>query len=228
MSYHRLSLSILIWLRVAIFGLLYASLIGFFHLTLNEIAPYWPIIFIVGNLLTLLIFDIILRRKDLSFFRFLLNIMQTKTSKKEFLYTFLWMFGAGVGGMILISMLFFQGPPPDLIYSVSWSWGLLYIIFFPTTAALSEIPFYYGFIDTSWKVKKSHSIILLLYIILVYGVQHAFLPLLWDIKFILFRIISFVPLMILIGIYRRKNKSLKSVIIVHGLMDLSTVIQMLI
>jgi|GEM_PF-4059274 hypothetical protein len=228
MSYHRFSLSILIWLRVAIFGILYASLIGLFRLTLNEIAPYWPIIFIVGNLLTLLIFDIILRHKNQSFFRFLLSIMQAKISKKEFLYTFLWMFGAGVGGMILISILFFQGPPPDLIYSVSWSWGLFYIIFFPTTAALSEIPFYYGFIDTSWKVNKSHSIIPLLYIILVYGIQHAFLPLLWDIKFILFRIISFIPLMILIGIYRRKNKSLKSVIIIHGLMDLSTVLQMLI
>lgn len=219
---------ILPWLRVFIFGAIYLILTQIFSLSLEKIAPYWPVLFIVGNLFTIGLLDLFLRKDQRSYGQLIKNIMRESLTLKDFLFTLLWMVGIGVGGMIIISILIFQGPPPNLIFQPTWWLGIIYILFFPITAALSEIPFYYGVVYQQWHEKTKKIGLPMIYILMTYGLQHALLPFVFDVKFLVFRTISFIPLMVLITINYQRTKRLKPLVIAHGIMDLFTVIQMFI
>lgn len=227
MNNNRLWLYGLPWLRVIIFAVMNGMVWILSGLSFEEMAPFWPIIFVLGNLLTIFLYDLMLKRESSSYVKQMTAIFKEKLSLKRFVVIFLLMNMIGVGGMIGFSFLFFQGPPDYLIHQISWWAGILLILTFPITAGLSETPFYYGYALEKFTSKKKNFIGTLVYISIIYGIQHAFLPFLWDIKIILFRIISFIPLMILIGYLYRKNKSLKGIVITHTFMDLATVIQML-
>lgn len=214
------------WLRVAIFVLFYLVISLVLQQSLEDIAPYWPLLFIIGNIITILIFNIILNKENDSFLLMMKRIWAEKISIKGFIVTYLLMNIVGIGGMIGFSFLFFQGPPTYLIYDMSIWLGIIYFIFFPISAGLSETPFYYGYAQKNLLEKGVRLVPSLAYISIIYAVQHAFLPYLWDLKIILFRILSFLPLMIVIGVLYFKNRRLKDIVITHTIMDFFTVVQM--
>jgi len=67
----------------------------------------------------------------------------------------------------------------------------------------------------------------IMYTVFFYAVQHSFIPLLWDYKYMLFRFLSFLPLMLFLGIQYHKKNNLEQMMIGHGVMDLSTGMQVL-
>lgn len=60
-----------------------------------------------------------------------------------------------------------------------------------------------------------------------YALQHSFIPLLFDWKHILFRFLSFLPLMSVLGIIYYKMRKLQPLMIGHAILDLATGIQIL-
>jgi hypothetical protein len=66
------------------------------------------------------------------------------------------------------------------------------------------------------------------YIIFFYALQHSFIPLLFEWEYILFRFLSFLPLMIVLAIIYNKKRALTPLMIGHAFLDLATGIQILI
>jgi len=90
------------------------------------------------------------------------------------------------------------------------------------------MPLYFGYSFNRLKTLTGSPVFSIAYVIFFYALQHSFMPVIWDLKYILFRFLSFLPLMIVLGIIYSRKRLLPEMMIGHGVMDLGTGIQILI
>lgn len=131
-------------------------------------------------------------------------------------------------GMIGFSFLFYGGLPEFLVKPISIELAIIVLVFFPISIVFAEMPLYYGYALEKIKNQNDNVIFANLYIIFFYGLQHSFIPLLFDFKYMIYRFVSFLPLMIFLSFYYAKKKNLTHMMIGHGVMDLGTAIQIFI
>lgn len=101
-------------------------------------------------------------------------------------------------------------------------WAILpTLLFFPLTIALAEIPTYFGYVMPRLE-KQVGTWMAVLLSALALAFQHVTLPLVFDMRFILWRLLMFIPFALLLGIaLRLRPRLLPYLVIVHGLLDLS-------
>ena len=100
--------------------------------------------------------------------------------------------------------------------------GLLGILM-PVTQALCELPFYYGYclerMKGRWRMPVVAAFLTL---------QHVFLPLVLDGRFVLWRLVSFILVSAAYGlVYLRRPKLRPFVLLSHGLLDVPVVVMSL-
>ena len=98
------------------------------------------------------------------------------------------------------------------------------MIIFPLSQGLIEIPVYFSYVMPKLKEQgyKKWATILIPSIML--GLQHIAVPFIFDIKYLVWRGLMFIPFAIFIGIVMNKNSKLFPYLaIIHILMDLSFV-----
>jgi membrane protease YdiL (CAAX protease family) len=103
------------------------------------------------------------------------------------------------------------------------------LIAFPISIALAELATYYGYLMPRLKsvLKKKWLAVLLPVIFL--SIQHCCLPLIFDVKFLLYRGLMYFPFALLIGLaINKRPKLLPYFVILHGLMDLQAIIMLII
>lgn len=111
--------------------------------------------------------------------------------------------------------------PVNMMFRPLPGWALAVGVLFPITVALSELPTYFGYVmprlfgrSSTWTGWLIASLFL--------GAQHMFLPLIPDVRFMLWRLGMYMPFALFAGLILKLRPSLLPwYMIVHGLVDFS-------
>ena len=205
-------------------GLGFATVSG---LTLAQGAAYWPVLCVLVNLVTVAGLQVLCAGEKQTF-RQLINPERQKTKPSQVLKLSLLMMLVGIGGMLGCSWVFYGGLPEFLAQSLPLPWAIVSLILLPLTIVFAELPLYYGYAYRKLSEEGRNPWFAGIYVIFWYGLQHSFFPLLPDPKYMLFRFLAFMPLMIVILLMYRRSRNLVPLMVGHGIMDLGTGIQILI
>ena len=105
-------------------------------------------------------------------------------------------------------------------------WLSLFVL--PITQGLAELPTYFAYIMPRLKAATNSTILAIILPSLFLAVQHLSAPLLFDSRFIVYRITMFLPFAFLVGILLYwRPRMLPYIMIIHVFMNISTVILML-
>ncbi len=123
-----------------------------------------------------------------------------------------WLFGNSAAGGTLL-----YRPQPTAVL-------VLFLLTFPLAQALSELPTYFGYamprLQVIWKRPWAAYLLTSLFL----GAQHIALPLVFDWRFIVWRLGMFLPFALFVGLVLKWRPTLLPYyMVVHGLMDISAV-----
>lgn len=205
-------------------GLFFAVLSG---QSLIESAKWWPILCVVFNIITILVLKMVCKLEGMKY-RALINY---KKGHINLIYVFtiiLLMLSVGVGGMYLFGLIIYGYIPTILIQPIPVWIAVINTVLLPVTIVFAELPLYFGYSFNRINDSSGNKLFAMVYIVFFYALQHSFIPLMFDWKYIMFRFFSFLPLMIVLSIIYSKKKALGPLMIGHGILDLATGIQILI
>lgn len=188
---------------------------------------WWSAICIVVNVITIIILILITRNEGQSFFS-LLNYKKGQVYSRYTLWVVLAMLLLGVGGMYGFGFLIYGRIPTLMIQPLPITFAIVNLILLPITIVFSEFPLYFGYSLNRIDKMTKNKWLAIAYPMFFYALQHSFLPLIFEWKFILFRFLSFLPLLFVLGILYYKNRKLLPLMIGHGVLDFMTAIQILI
>lgn len=202
---------------------------------------WWPLVAVVVSVLTGAVLSRAARREGLRY-RDLLSLRRDTVRRDVvgFLVVFvlagpiaflpmMWLSTALYGDPQAASALMFRPLPPG--------WAAFLFIAFPLAVALTELPAYFGYVmprlealggvpetgvDRKNPVSKDLSRAVLLPVFFL-AAQHATLPLIFDWRFIVWRVGMFLPFALLLGIALHRRPSLLPWLMVgHFFIDLSS------
>jgi len=181
---------------------------------------------IIVNLITICILLILMNNNGNKFKDL---ISRNKHEKPiHYIKIILMMMILGVGGLWGFSYLVYGYIPLTNIQPLPIWGAIIVLIALPITTALSELPLYLGYCTPNIKNRTNNEFFAISYPLFFYALQHSFIPLIFDFKHMLSRFLMFIPLLIMIGIYYYKKKSILSLMIGHGFLDTMAGIQLLI
>jgi membrane protease YdiL (CAAX protease family) len=195
--------------------------------SLADSAKWWSILCIGFNIITILVL-VIVSKYEGSSYKDLINHKKEQQNFKYILLIIVLMLFIGVGGLFVFGFAIYGYIPTILIQPIPVWLAIINIILLPITIVFAELPLYYGYSFNKIKESTGNKLLAISYITFFYALQHSFIPLLFDWKYILFRFLSFLPLIIVIGIIYNKKKALTPLMIGHGILDLATGAQLLI
>jgi membrane protease YdiL (CAAX protease family) len=118
--------------------------------------------------------------------------------------------------------------PTIMIQPITVWVAIINTFILPITIVFAEMPLYFGYSLNRMEAQTGNKYFAIAYTMFFYALQHSFIPLLFDTQYIAYRFLSFLPLMIVLGIIYNKKRSLSTLMIGHGVLDLATGVQILI
>lgn len=195
--------------------------------SLYESAKWWPILCVVFNLITILVLNLVCKSEG-SDYRTLIDYKKGQLKLIHTLTIILLMLSVGVGGMYIFGLIIYGHIPTLLIQPIPVWIAVINAVLLPVTIVFAELPLYFGYSFNQIDKLSGNKYFAMGYIIFFYALQHSFIPLIFDWKYIVFRFFSFLPLMIVLSIIYSKKKVLTPLMIGHGILDLGTGVQILI
>jgi membrane protease YdiL (CAAX protease family) len=133
----------------------------------------------------------------------------------------LWFFPLAMVGILGFSFLIFGSLQPPSVYSVLPTWAAFYsLLIFPVLWGVMEQSTYQGYVlprlEALWK-RGGFAVVIVAF---GWGIQHIALPLTFDIRFMLFRFLSFVPLAIVNTLIYLRTRRLIPFIVAHWAVDM--------
>ena len=191
-------------------------------------AFYWPFAALFGNLISIGLLAVLLRQDGSSLGRLFhfdrthlridlltviaVMIVMGPVAMLPMMGLGNWLFGSYETGYELM----FQPLP---------LWAAYLSLLFPATIAFAELPTYFGFIKPRLEKIVHNRWAALLVAAAFLSLQHITLPLIFDLRFIAWRALMFLPFALSIGLIMNwRPRLLPYLMIGHALIDLSTVI----
>lgn len=191
-----------------------------------EISHLWSIIASVLNFVTIIVLQLICKHNNITY-REMICYEKHKNSISESVLVVIVMLLLGMAGMYLAGWLCYGEFPylaPMMIAPIQPYLAVLNLFVLPITTAIAEDGLYLGFCVNGFKSK--HASILLP--ALFYALQHCFIPTIFDIQFIIYRFLSFLPLTLWICDRYYKKKSILCIMIGHLVLNIATTVQIVI
>ena len=151
------------------------------------------------------------------------------TLKKDLL----WFFGSSIIGlpivaapMNIVSDLIFRDrmTPISMMFRPLPAWALVVSLLFPLTIAFAELPTYFAYAMPRLAAQLRNGWLAWLIAAFFLGAQHMFLPLILDGRFMLWRLLMYMPFALYAGLMLKLRPSLLPYfMIVHALVDVSAV-----
>lgn len=194
--------------------------------SLNDITNWWSIVATIVNVITILILLFVCKKMGSSY-KELINYEKGKTKVKEVIIITLIVLvfasiGMNVAGLICYKIIPYMAPmmaaPVPLILAI------INFILLPLTVAFAEDGLYLGCGVNSFKNKY----LAILVPAFFYALQHSFIPVLFDFKFIIYRFLCFLPLTIIFCIYYYKKKNPVPIMIGHAIVEIASVVLILV
>lgn len=216
--------------RTCLFVLFQGLILGVLRLangsaSWEDTAPWWPVVAILANLASIAILAWALGCEG----RPLTAAYHAdfSTWKRDLLITL----GVWLGAAILVSLpmafvsqWLFATPtaPVEMMFGPLPRWAAwLVLLGFPITVALAELPTYFGYCMPRLAAQPRQGWLAVLLPAFFLAFQHCALPLLFDGRFILWRLLMFLPLALYLGLVLRWRMRLMPYLMVgHGLIDL--------
>ena len=192
---------------------------------LDEISNIWSIVASVVNIAIILLLVFITTKNG--GYKKLINYEKGKTTPKQIVTMVILILVLGMGGMYLAGFLCYGVIPyfaPMMIAPIPLWIAIINILILPITTALAEDGLYLGCGVNQIKNKY----IAIFVPAFFFALQHSFIPTLFDLRYIVYRFLSFLPLTILLCMHYHKHKKPLPIIVGHAVIDVMTVAWILI
>lgn len=131
----------------------------------------------------------------------------------------------------LIATLLWGDPAPatTVMFQALPLWAITVLfVAFPVTIALTEMPTYYGYVMPRLQVATGSRGGVLVLVASVHAAQHMTLPLVFDARFVAWRLLMFWPFALFVAwAIDRRPTLMPYLMVVHGLLDASVVVMVL-
>lgn len=196
------------------------------NLTLFESSVYWPVICIFANLITIFILFLVQKSEGLTYRDLFKNQIQLQSKNQDLMIVIL-MILSGIGFMLMFGFLFFGKMPTHMVQPMPVWLAIISLVLLPVSIIFAEFPLYYGY-ALNGIIKQKGKVFAYFYIVILYALQHAFMPLIIDPKYMIFKVVSFMPLLLIITPFYIQSKRMKPMIIGHFILDFAVSFQILI
>lgn len=192
---------------------------------LFEISYIWSVVASAVNVLTLFLLFAFLKKNG-GTYAALINYEKGKASFKQIVGMALLILFVGIGGMFLAGFICYGIIPyaaPMLIAPIPFWLAVVNLFVLPITTALAEDGVYLGVGVNCFKNKYAAIFIPAFF----FALQHSFIPLLPDSRYMIYRFISFLPLTIVLCRHYRKYSNPLPIVIGHIIIDMATAVQII-
>ncbi|MCR5517017.1 MAG: CPBP family intramembrane metalloprotease [Lachnospiraceae bacterium] len=212
----KVKLEYLLPLRCIVFLLFYV----FKALCGNNDISSWSIIASVTNIFTIYILIKATKQRGMTYSQ-LINCRKGQFMVKDILLIIVFA-AVGMAGMYLSGFVCYGTIQPEvsmrLVAPILPFFAMANCLLLPITATLAEDGLYLG-CGTSRIENKYAAVIVPSFF---YALQHCFIPTIFDVRYMVYRFLSFLPLTVIFCLYYQKKRSPLPVMISHGLLDLAT------
>lgn len=189
---------------------------------LDEISNIWSIVASVVNIVTILL--LLLVTKKNGGYAKLINYEKGKTKPKEVILMILLILLVGMGGMYLAGFVCYGVIPyaaPMMIAPIPLWLAIINVLVLPISTAFAEDGLYLGCGVNQIKNKYTAILVPAFF----FALQHSFIPTLFDVRYIIYRFLSFLPLTIILCWHYYKHRNPLPIMIGHAIIDVATVAQ---
>lgn len=191
----------------------------------EDISNWWSIAASIVNIVVILILHFSTKKNNSSFWE-LINYQKGKTKAKQIIGISVLVLVIGMMGMYMAGYLCYGIIPyaaPMMIAPIPIWIAVINVAILPITTAFAEDGLYLG-----CGVNQIHSKILAISVpAFFFALQHSFIPTLFDLRYIIYRFISFLPLTLILCWYYYKKRDPLPIMVGHAIIDVATVLQIL-
>lgn len=190
----------------------------------DEISNIWSITATAVNIVMILLL-IFLTRKNGGYGK-LINYEKGKTKPKQIVGMIFLVLFVGMGGMYLAGFICYGVIPyaaPMMIAPIPLWLAIINVPLLPVTTAFAEDGLYLGCGVNQIKNKYAAVLVPAFF----FALQHSFIPTLFDLRYIIYRFLSFLPLTIILCHNYYKKRNPLPIMVGHAVIDAATVAQIL-
>ena len=190
---------------------------------LLEITHWWTILASVINIVTIVVLWLICKHSNTTYFE-LIRYRKTQKNVLQGILLIAVMLLIGMGGMYLAGWICYGAFPylaPMMIAPIPPYLAILNILILPLTTTIAEDGLYLGCGVNSFSWKWAAVLIPAFF----YALQHSFIPTIFDLNFIAYRFLSFLPLTIWICFQYYKRNRISYIMTGHWILNIATTIQ---
>ena len=191
---------------------------------LSDVSNIWSVAASVINILFVLAL-VLITRKQGGYLK-LINYEKGKTRPKQVFAMTGIILLVGMAGMYLSGWICYGVIPyaaPMMIAPVPVVLAVINLIVLPVSTALAEDSLYLG-----CGVRQiENKFVAIIVPAFFFAVQHSFIPTLPDVRYIIYRFISFLPLTVILCMHYHKHKNPLPIMIGHAVIDVATAGQIL-
>lgn len=190
-------------------------------------ARYWPFMAILANLVSIYLLVRLYRAEGKSY------LDAIKFSRPTWKLDLLWFIGASIIGipvaaapMNILGQAIFgdRMTPVYMLFQPLPVWALLISLLFPISVAFAELPTYFAYCMPRIADQVKNGWLAWLIASFFLGAQHMFLPLILDGRFMLWRLLMYMPFALFAGFFLKLRPTLLPYfMLVHALVDFSAV-----
>lgn len=217
-------LILLMPLRSVLFILIFVIVSLITGKQLSDISNIWSVAASVINILFVLALALISKKQG--GYQKLINYEKGKTRPKQVFAMIGIILLVGITGMYLAGFICYGiilYAPPMMIAPVLPVLAVINLVVLPVSTALAEDSLYLGCGVRQFENKYAAVIVPAFF----FALQHSFIPTIFDIRYIIYRFISFLPLTVILCIHYRKHQNPLPIMIGHAVIDVATAGQIL-
>lgn len=219
----------LLSLRTLAFGSAYLLTVFIFLLSgsdniLIQASPWWPVYGLVANLISCLVLKREFRKEEIK----CLDPIHydARKIKKDLLHgaiLILLSILVATSSSIGFGFLFYGRFPNELMLSFDSIPDILMVLLlvvFPVINSISEEITYNGYIFPRLESKTKSVVLTVMIVLFFFTIQHLFITFRPDFKYLVWRLLSFIPLLLLWILVYVRMRRLTTLILTHWFMDL--------
>lgn len=191
-----------------------------------DISNWWSVATSVVNIGTIVLLILAAKCAKTNYWT-LINCQKGQTKVGQVIGVTFAILLIGMLGMYLAGWLCYGKLPyaaPMMIAPIPLWLAIVNVIILPVSTAFAEDGLYLGCGVNQIRNKYAAVIIPAL----LFALQHSFIPTLFDIRYIIYRFLSFLPLTIILCLYYFKRRNPIPIMIGHAVIDVATVMQILV
>lgn len=191
----------------------------------DEISNWWSVVASIVNVLIIVVLVFTTKKKNSNYWE-LINFQKGKTTWKQIVGMSAIIVVIGMVGMYLAGYICYGVIPyaaPMLIAPIPLWLAIINVVVLPISTAFAEDGLYLGCGVNTIKNKYVAIIVPALF----FALQHSFIPTLYDVRYTVYRFISFLPLTIILCWWYHKNRNPLPIMVGHAVIDVATVMQIL-